>query len=62
MSRVIAVLLATLVLVACGAAASGDGDSPATEFTHVTRDGQTVTCLQVYYRGLGLSCNWEDAS
>lgn len=62
MSRVIAVLLSTLVLMACGVAANGDSDSPATEFVHVTNDGQTVTCLQVYYRGLGLSCNWEDAS
>lgn len=58
MSRVLAVVLGALVLVACGSAAqSDDDDGPGFEFSHRMNDGQVVDCI--YYRGL--SCNWEDA-
>jgi hypothetical protein len=59
MSRVLAVVLSTLVLVlsACGLDAIAEDSDVASEFHQRTQDGQVVTCF--YYRGL--SCNWEDA-
>jgi hypothetical protein len=64
-SRIIAVVLCVLLLVGCGAAmqtATSDGPGTPTEFTYTTKDDITVTCVQVYYRGLGLSCDWHHAS
>ena len=64
MSRIIAVVLGALLLVACGSAAqSDDRDDDRLpykwrEFTYTTNDGQPVVCV---VSDFGVSCNWEDA-